>query len=201
MISPSFYRDYHRIKVYLRQHQPVDDELCSLVRALEDKRFPTHCGVDFLAIARASAYNLIGVRGGGSTLTMQFVRTITHRRERTVRRKFREMMLAVIISAKFDKTLIFAGYLRGAYCGYRLRGTESAALALFNKSMHSCTRQEKAEIAALLRYPQPKIVSALWTKRVHARAQLALSRLCRIEASAEGRAGEWHLDSSLNHCH
>ena len=77
--------------------------------AIEDKDFYDHYGVDFRGIARAVLYG--GSRGGGSTLTQQFVKNAILTSERTVIRKIKEAILAVELEFLFSKDDILSMYL------------------------------------------------------------------------------------------
>ena len=177
------YRDFWRLSLALKTGGHVDDELSSLILSIEDRRFALHPGFDALAIFRAGVSRSSEARGGASTITMQFVRLVCHRRERTLRRKVRETAMAWWLTRKSDRSAIFAAYIRNAYFGFELRGVEQAARAMFEKGVAECTREEKAELAALLRYPRPKEPSVEWQGKVFRRAQLALERTSAIEGS------------------
>ena len=65
--------------------------------AIEDQRFYRHRGVDFEGIVRAAFKNANSGKTiqGGSTLTMQLIRTLyTGDRDRSLKRKVREAKLA-----------------------------------------------------------------------------------------------------------
>jgi penicillin-binding protein 1A len=64
--------------------------------AIEDQRFWQHHGVDFEGVVRAAIKNIENGKTveGGSTLTMQLVRTLYISKERTFKRKIREAKLA-----------------------------------------------------------------------------------------------------------
>ncbi|KXZ74483.1 Penicillin-binding protein 1A [Acinetobacter venetianus] len=59
---------------------------------------------------------------GASTVAQQFVRVITERYERTLFRKLREQLLAVLITYEFNNKLIGTGYLNIAFLGSGMYG-------------------------------------------------------------------------------
>jgi len=88
---------------YIQKNSYDDyDELYYLVMALEDRRFLKHGGVDFRSILRECIKFFLRKKfGGASTIDMQMVRTITGFKERTLYRKFYELILAFIVNFKF----------------------------------------------------------------------------------------------------
>jgi monofunctional glycosyltransferase len=121
-------------------------------------------------------------KGGASTIEMQFVRTVTHRRERTVRRKIREMLLATELRKLASKQQILTAYLNLAYFGYEQRGSEAAALSAFRSEVSGVCFARKAFIAALLVRPLPRSRTLTWYKLVFARTRWIMSRVARSSA-------------------
>ena len=137
-----------------RSHRPVPISamgpwMPEITVALEDRRFASHPGVDFLATARALARR----HGGGSTITQQFVKLATGRRGHRVWMKIREMFLALQLERRWSKAQILEAYLNRAPYGNRLIGVEAAALAYFDKPARVLTRAEAVFLAGLPREP------------------------------------------------
>jgi penicillin-binding protein 1A len=79
--------------------------------AIEDKRFFQHHGVDYRRVAGAAARDVVSLsfREGFSTLTMQLARNVFPEhltREKTLRRKAWEVVLARQIEREFSKDQI-----------------------------------------------------------------------------------------------
>jgi membrane peptidoglycan carboxypeptidase len=112
-----------------------DDEVSTLERAvilLEDRRYYTHRGIDIRSIIRELVKTLtFRKHGGASTIEMQFVRTCTGYKEISLRRKVYEMFLAWALLHRANKLEILRSYLRIAYFGTGLRGSEVASNAVF----------------------------------------------------------------------
>jgi membrane peptidoglycan carboxypeptidase len=104
---------------------------------------------------------------------MQFVRTATGYRRKTLRRKLYEMLLALIIQYRYNKFEILRSYLACAYFGSHLYGTERAARKVFNTSSHQLTFDQSAELAAMLVYPCPLRPTPEWRTKVRGRADYA----------------------------
>jgi hypothetical protein len=138
---------------------PHSTEMERMTLLLEDRRFNRHSGFDLWCIPRMlkQAATLKRI-GGVSTIEQQLVRTILSRRERTIRRKSREILLAYILSHRKTKQQILRAYLATAYFGYKLRGCDEAALLLFGQPAADLNPQQAATLASLLVYPLPKAV-------------------------------------------
>ncbi len=129
------------------------------VIAVEDANFYAHPGVDLAGVARALWINLRGgeVLAGGSTITQQVARNLLldpqQRGERSLRRKLREMVLALQLQAAYSKDDILALYLNQSYFGNLAYGIEAAASAYFGKPAAALSLAECALLAGLLQSP------------------------------------------------
>jgi penicillin-binding protein 1A len=132
--------------------------------AIEDQRFYQHKGVDFEGVIRAAIKNVNSGKSiqGGSTLTMQLIRTLyTGNREKTLKRKVREAKLAEelenIHTGKKGKEWILTKYLNsvpyGTNGGKQAIGISAAARAYFNKRASRLTLAESALLAGLPQAP------------------------------------------------
>ena len=97
--------------------------------AIEDRRFYEHFGVDVGGMMRAGAENLRAGRvvQGGSTLTQQLAKNLFLTNERSWRRKFQEIAMAIWLEGRFTKDEILALYLSRVYFGAGAYGIEAAA--------------------------------------------------------------------------
>lgn len=132
--------------------------------AIEDERFYQHKGVDFEGVVRAAMKNATSGKTlqGGSTLTMQLIRTLyTGNKEKTFKRKVREAKLAEelenIHTGRAGKAWILAKYLNsvpyGTNGGQTAVGVQAAARAYFNKPAAQLTLSESALLAGLPQAP------------------------------------------------
>lgn len=137
-----------------RNLRPSDEIILALIVS-EDKRFFRHKGVDPIAVVRA-VWSIIARRRlqGGSTIEQQLVRTITGRKELTVTRKIREVVLASLIALSYDKLCIAVTYLFVAYFGWRMNGIYEACERL-KINPESSSAAEAAALVARLKYPEP----------------------------------------------
>lgn len=147
------------------------------VLAAEDSRFYQHHGVDPRGILRALYTNIRhgGVRQGGSTLTQQLAKNYFLTPERTLRRKFKEFLMAVIMELMYDKNAIFEIYLNEIYFGQKgsiaIHGVGEASYYYFGKPVQRLSLAEAATIAGLIKGPNqysPYVNSELCKQRRNA---------------------------------
>lgn len=122
--------------------------------AIEDKDFYKHQGFDLLTILRIP-YNAIFRRRviGGSTLTQQLVKNALLTNERTVIRKFKELILSLQIERHFSKDEILEMYLNEAPYGGTAWGVGAAADMYFSKKVNELSVPEAAFLAGLPQRP------------------------------------------------
>lgn len=127
----------------------IDDYYYDILVIAEDHRNPLHYGVDPIAIIRCIYLKLTKkIIQGGSTIEQQLVRTLTGRYERTLRRKIREQVIAILLKNKIKrKNEIGKAYLLCAYFGYNKIG-------FFNLS--EIEKKDAIELIARLKYPTKK---------------------------------------------
>jgi membrane peptidoglycan carboxypeptidase len=137
-----------------------DDTIAQSVKdatiAIEDKDFFKHGGFDVRGIFRAAWNNAFGGGGtqGGSTLTQQLVKiTNDWTKDRTLKRKVKELILAIELERSYSKKEILTGYLNAAPYGGVEYGVEAAARNYFQKSAKDLTLDEAAMLAAIPKSP------------------------------------------------
>ena len=125
------------------------------VLAIEDRRFYSHAGVDWLGVARAAIRNILARRvvQGGSTITQQLAKNLFLTSERSFQRKIRELLLAFWLEHSFTKDQLLTIYLNRVYLGGGTYGVEAAAWRFFGKTSRDLTLSESAMIAGLLKAP------------------------------------------------
>lgn len=161
----------------VREHLPLHDAPPHLVHALlaaEDRDFWKHSGVNLRAMVRATFANLQegSYAQGGSTLSMQVVRSLSQRKEKTPGRKLQEMGLAMGLERELGKRGVLQMYLDIPYLGQRgglsICGFAAASRHYFGKDVRSLTKAEAATLVAILPSPAnlgPKIGSEELTAR------------------------------------
>ena len=144
--------EQRRIPVAFEEIPPV---VIDAFLAAEDARFYEHPGVDWQSLVRALVANVSagGVREGGGTITMQLARNTVLTSEKTLRRKLKEVFLAMRLEREFSKQEILTLYLNRIFLGQRAYGIGAAAEVYFDKGVHDLTLAEAALIAGLPRSP------------------------------------------------
>lgn len=141
--------------------------------AIEDRRFPSHWGIDPRGIARAMWHNLWsdGASQGGSTITQQLAKGVFLSSDRTFGRKAREALIAVWLEVWLTKDQIMERYLSNVYFGDNVYGLRAAALHYFNRTPERLTIPQAAMLAGLLKAPS-RLAPTSNLKGARARAAL-----------------------------
>lgn len=119
--------------------------------AIEDDSFYHHIGFDIGGILKAFLHEYFGIgnQRGGSTITQQLVKNTFLSRERTVSRKFKEILLSVKMELTYSKRDILEMYLNKIPYGHNAHGIEAASKKFFGKSSRELTLAESAVLASL----------------------------------------------------
>ncbi len=126
---------------------------------VEDRSFYDHFGVNPLAIARAAVVNITAGRTvqGGSTLTQQLAKNFFLSSERSIVRKVREAIMALIIDFRYSKDEILEAYLNEVYMGQdKARGVHGMGLAsqfYFGRPIGELTVSQQAFLVAVIKGP------------------------------------------------
>jgi monofunctional glycosyltransferase len=137
----------------------------------EDHRNSLHPGIDVIAIVRALWIRIcLRQVQGASTIEQQFVRVVTNRHERTVRRKIREQMLALMLVRRTTKRRIASTYLATAFYGSGSVGIDGLRKK-FGKNLDKVSFVQALEFVAQLKYPCPRRPSREWRAKVAARIE------------------------------
>lgn len=133
----------------------VPDIMKHAILAAEDDRFYEHGGVDYMGVLRAAMSNFTsgGAKQGASTITMQVARNFFLSKEKTLTRKFNEMLLAFKIEHSLSKDEILQLYINQIYLGQRAYGFASAAQIYYGKPLNQITVAEAAMLAGLPKAP------------------------------------------------
>ncbi len=164
----------------------VPKPLIDAILAAEDERFYHHSGVDYMGVARAAMSNFAsgGVRQGASTITMQVARNFFLSKEKTLTRKFNEMLLAFKIEASLPKDQILELYINQIYLGQRAYGFAAAAQIYFGKRLPDLTLAETAMLAGLPKAPS-RFNPVANPQRAKLRQQYVLRRMRELQLVTE----------------
>lgn len=154
----SFYPARREDRVLIKLEQAPEDLLDALF-ASEDRDFYGHHGVSLRGILRAILVNVRagGIVQGGSTLTQQLVKNFYLSSERTWWRKINEIVMAIILDARYSKNEILEAYLNEIYLGQdgsrAIHGFGLASQYYFGRSVEELQLHHIATLVSLVRGP------------------------------------------------
>ncbi len=133
--------------------QMVPEQVREAVLAAEDRSFYSNPGFDPIGIARAAWNQVRGGDGGGSTITQQYVKNTLVGDERSLWRKYKELIVSVKISQQHTKDQILGDYLNAIYFGRGAYGIQAASQAYFGKNVQDLSVAEGAVLAGVIQSP------------------------------------------------
>ncbi|BFT28885.1 penicillin-binding protein 1B [Alteromonas sp. D210916BOD_24] len=137
----------------------IPDLLPKALTLVEDRNFYNHHGVAPLSILRALMANIAAGRTvqGGSTLTQQLVKNMFLTRERSIVRKAKEALMAVIIDARYSKSEIIEAYMNEVFLGQNgsmaVHGFGLASYFYFDRPANELSPPEIATLVAIIKGP------------------------------------------------
>jgi penicillin-binding protein 1A len=124
------------------------------VLAIEDARFYSHGGIDYIGVARSAFANLGRFKSqGASTITMQVARNVYLSAEKTYTRKIYEILLAFKLEHALSKDQILEIYMNQIFLGNRAFGFATASETYFGKPLKSISIAEAAMLAGIPKFP------------------------------------------------
>ena len=140
-----------------RRLMPIDEipqAMKDAVLAIEDARFFSHGGVDYLGVVRAALANLGRAKSqGASTITMQVARNVYLTAEKSYTRKIYEILLTFKLEHSLTKNQILEIYMNQIFLGNRSYGFAAASETYFGKSLKDVSIAEAAMLAGLPKAP------------------------------------------------
>ena len=127
--------------------------------AAEDQRYFSHNGVDLIGTIRAGSTTARSFLSGGnrlvggSTITQQVAKNFLLTKERKLKRKIKELILALRIESTLSKEQILELYLNEIFLGNRAYGVAAAAQVYFGKSLRELNIAEAAMLAGMPQAP------------------------------------------------
>jgi penicillin-binding protein 1A len=123
--------------------------------AIEDRRYWSHGGFDFLGIMRALTVDVFSgrMRQGGSSITQQVAKNLFLSNARTIQRKVQEFLLTLWLERHFSKTEILEIWLNRVYLGSGAWGVDAASKLYFGVPAKRLSLWQAAVIAGLPQAP------------------------------------------------
>lgn len=143
----------------LVQIYDVPPILTQALVAVEDKDFYQHFGVAPLSIIRALMANISAGRTvqGGSTLTQQLVKNLFLTREKSLVRKVKEALMALIIEVRYSKDVILEAYLNEVFLGQNgdtgVYGFGLASYFYYDRPLNELSIDEIATLVGIIKGP------------------------------------------------
>ena len=134
--------------------EKVPEKYKTALIEFEDRWFYFHPGVNPAAIARAAVQNIRSghISSGGSTITMQVIR-LSRGKDRTIREKVIESILATRLELRHRKRKILALYASHAPFGGNVVGLRAASWRYFGREPDELSWGEAATLAILPNSP------------------------------------------------
>lgn len=153
-IYPAHYED--RILLNGKELPPA---LVDALLAVEDRSFFEHAGINPKSIFRAMVVNLRAGRTvqGGSTVTQQLVKNLFLSNERSVKRKVNEILMAILIDARYGKDEILEAYSNAIYLGQdgsrAIHGFGLASQFFFGRALEDLDLHQLALLVGMIKGP------------------------------------------------
>ena len=141
------------------KYDEIPDVVKHAVFAAEDSEFMTNPGFDIKGVLNAGWNQVTGGRGGGSTITQQYIKQATGDDEASglggYSRKALEVVKAYKMNNTYSKEDILEAYLNTIYFGRSANGVVAAAKAYFgrDKQLKDVTPSEAALLAGMIQSP------------------------------------------------
>lgn len=155
--------------------------------AAEDAQFFEHQAFNLSAIFRAAFVDLRTGKPsqGASTITQQVAKRYLSS-EKSLRRKFNELLLARRIEAKYRKSEILKTYLNRVFFGQGARGISQASWTYFDKPATQLELGEAAVLAGVL--PAPSLLNPLTDpKRARDKRDQVLAKMRKLGLVSKAR--------------
>ncbi len=142
----------HRLYV---KYDDIPPRVIEALVAIEDTSFFEHGGINFEAILRALIKDIKAMKlvEGASTLTQQLIKNTVLTREKSIKRKLNEAVLAFKVESELTKEQILERYLNHVYFGHGYYGIKTAAKGYFHKDLDALSLKEIAMLVGLPKAP------------------------------------------------
>lgn len=136
--------------------EDMPKQLVDAFIAIEDDRFYSHNGVDWITTSKAFLNYFLPFSDsefGGSTITQQLVKNLTGDSEAKITRKVQEIFRALNLEKELSKEQIIEMYLNVIFFGNNCTGVQTAADTYFGKDVGDLTVEECATLAGIVKNP------------------------------------------------
>jgi penicillin-binding protein 1A len=161
--------------------EEIPGRIIETLIATEDTGFFEHLGFNPEAILRALIKDIKAGKKveGASTITQQLVKMIYLSREKKIKRKIKEIFIAIKIEQVLTKNQIIERYLNQVYLGHGYYGIKTASEGYFHKELKQLTLKEIAMLIALPKAPSFYDPTKKYNQNI-ARANIILRRMYKL---------------------
>ncbi len=145
-----------RILVRFKDLPPV---LVDTLIAVEDRTYYSNIGIDIKGMLRALWVDIRAghIVQGGSTLTQQLVKNFFLTDKRTISRKLKEILMAVLLEQRYTKDQILEAYSNEVYLGqngnHSIHGFALAARFYFDRNLKELDLPQVALLVGMVQAP------------------------------------------------
>ncbi len=181
----SFFQGYGLKRDYVGRKE-ISTYAGLAVMASEDQLFPEHNGFDWKSIEKAMKNNQKKHKRvrGASTISQQVAKNVFLWQGRSWFRKGLEVYFTFMIELLWGKERILEVYLNVAEMGKGVFGIEAASRHYYKKSAKKLTRQEAAQIAAILPNPKKYLIKPL-SSYVQRRSYWIMAQMNNLESDPD----------------
>ncbi len=156
----------------------ISKHLINAVIVAEDGLFYAHEGVDWYELEESIKKNFEKGKAarGGSTITQQLAKNLFLSTSKDPVRKFKELVVTLRMERVLSKRRILEIYLNVIEWGNGIFGAEAASLKYFGKHASDLTREEAAQMAAVIPSPR-RFKPNEMSRYVERRTAIILSRM------------------------
>lgn len=149
-----------RLDPHYVEYEDLSQDYINAVVCIEDKRFFSHGGIDYIALARTMYANINAknILGGGSTITQQLAKNFYFLDNTGITRKIAEVFVAYDLEKMYEKEEIFEMYANIIYFGDNYYGIYDASMGYFKKYPSTLSLAQASLLAGL---PQAPSIYAL----------------------------------------
>ena len=137
-------------------YEEIPQDAVNAFIAIEDRTFWENCGVDFKGILRVGI-NFILTKGeevhGASTITQQLARNRYLTRDVSIKRKVKEILIAMDLTEKYSKEQIMEFYVNDINYANTYYGLQAAAKGYFGKDADELSLSQIAYLCAIPNSP------------------------------------------------
>lgn len=137
------------------EFEDLPETYVNAVLAVEDHRFYSHSGVDYIAVVRAVVNDVKAGAfvEGGSTITQQLAKNLYFSQDKELTRKVAEVFLAFDLEKNYTKQEILELYVNTIYFGDGYYTVEEASEGYFGKKPAAMTEYESTLLAGISNAP------------------------------------------------